>query len=149
MWSTDGGALQNRCLLVYQLKTCFKCELWNSGVHGWMSKPRKPIEVFKAKSMEDIVNHFNTVTDKFGTELKVGDTVCFTLSMRKDIKPIVRAKVTGVLADNPVKRAMGLNGSPIQNYVSVEYIDSQDVEWARSENKLIQKVISSRVVKCY
>lgn len=77
-------------------------------------------------------------TDKFGTEVKVGDRVCFSLSMRKDQKPIVRATVTDILRYNDD-----------YDWIVVEYLDSSDVDWARRENKLPGKVINYRTVKCY
>ena len=80
------------------------------------------------------------IYDKFGTELCVGDTICFTLSMRIDQKPIVRATITGFLYR---KTPDGID------YIQMEYIESSDVRWARLEKKLIKKVSSERVVKCY
>lgn len=80
------------------------------------------------------------LTDMFGIEVCVGDNICFTLSMRKDQKPIVKATVTGLLygktPDSP-------------NYFQIEYVESPTVRWARLEHKLIQKVSCDRVVKCY
>ena len=79
-----------------------------------------------------------TVTDMFGNELKVGDTVCFTISMRIDQKPIVAATVG----------SFNCTGQRVWIILG-EYRKSPDVEWATKENKLIKKVLSSRVVKCY
>lgn len=78
------------------------------------------------------------VTDMYGNELKVGDNVCFTISMRKDDKPIVKAKVGGFIC-----------GKTTDWIVIDEYVESSSVEWGRLENKLIKKVSTSRVVKCY
>lgn len=72
-------------------------------------------------------------TDKFGNELCVGDTICFTLSMRIDSKPIVRATITGIQND----------------WLIIDYIESPDVAWGRKEKKLHKKVSAHRVVKCY
>lgn len=77
-----------------------------------------------------------TVKDKADHELKVGDTVCFTISMRIDSKPIVRATI------KEIQRGK-------QDWLVVEYIDSHDVDWGRRENKLPARVKPSRVVKCY
>ena len=41
--STDNTAIVDRCLEVYELKTCMKLLLWNSGIKGWKGKPNKPI----------------------------------------------------------------------------------------------------------
>jgi len=76
--------------------------------------------------------------DKFGTEVKIGDRVCFSLSMRKDQKPIVRATVTDILHYNDD-----------YDWIVVEYLDSSDIDWARREKKLPGKVINYRTVKCY
>ena len=61
MKRADGGqyGLLDRALDIYQLKTCVKGELWNSSVKGWKSKPRKPLTVYKGKTVEE-------VRDKFG-----------------------------------------------------------------------------------
>lgn len=77
--------------------------------------------------------------DMYGIEINVGDNVCFTLSMRKDTKPIVKAKVTGLIHGKTA-------GS---NYLQIEYVESHTVAWARLENKLLKKVSCDRVVKCY
>ena len=58
MKRSDGGqyGLMDRALDIYIMKTCVKGELWNSGVKGWKSKPRKPLAVYKGKTVEDVVN---------------------------------------------------------------------------------------------
>ena len=76
------------------------------------------------------------ITDKYGLELHEGDTVCFTLSMRIDQKPIVKATIAGFLYGKT-------------NWIVPEYIEDSDVEWGRKEGKLPAKVASHRVVKCY
>ena len=75
--------------------------------------------------------------DKFGTPLNIGDNICFTLNMRKDTKPMVKAKNTDI---KPF-------GEGYQ--CSCEYIESDDVAWARLEKKLPARVSADRVVKCY
>ena len=75
--------------------------------------------------------------DKFGTEICVGDTICFTLNMRKDQKPIVRATIKEIVPFGYDLMAV------------CDYLNSSDVEWARKENKLPSKVSTHRVVKCY
>ena len=75
--------------------------------------------------------------DKFGTEICVGDTICFTLDMRKDQKPIVRATIKDIVPFG-------------YDFMAVcEYLNSFDVEWAKKEGKLPNKVSVKRVVKCY
>ena len=37
------------------------------------------------------------IKDMFGNGLKKGDSICFTLSMRIDEKPIVKAKIGGFI----------------------------------------------------
>lgn len=85
------------------------------------------------------------ICDAFGLELKVGDTVCFTLSMRKDQKPIVKAVIREFI--------YGKNADPgtgtYTDYLAIDFVESPAVEWARVEKKLIKKVSPDRVVKCY
>ena len=76
----------------------------------------------------------------YGIELHKGDNICFTLSMRKDQKPMVKAKV--------IDFAYG-KSEDAMDFILVEYIESQDVAWGRLEKKLPQKVSSHRVIKCY
>ena len=56
--SSNGGALQDRTLEIYQMKTGYKGMLWNSSKRGWKSSPNKPMEIFKAKNINEITNHF-------------------------------------------------------------------------------------------
>lgn len=84
------------------------------------------------------------ITDQYGLELKVGDNVCFTLSMRKDQKPIIKARIT------EIKVAQKPSSDGVYNdWLVIEPIESRVVEWARIEHKLISKVTPTRVVKCY
>ena len=76
------------------------------------------------------------IKDKFGLVLHEGDTVCFTISMRIDEKPIVKAVIAGFVLG---KKA----------WIVPEYIESDDVDWACEEGKLPKKVAADRVVKCY
>jgi hypothetical protein len=84
------------------------------------------------------------VVDKFGLELNAGDNVCFTLSMRKDSKPIVKAKVCEVKAGTKPNY-----DGVFTDWVVVEYYDSPEAEWGKREGKLPKKVTPDRVVKCY
>ena len=61
MKHADGSqyGLLDRALDIYKLKTCVKGELWDSSVKGWKSKTRKPLMIYKAKTVEE-------VRDKFG-----------------------------------------------------------------------------------
>ena len=83
----------------------------------------------------------HAVKDKFGNELKIGDNVCFTISMRKDQKPIVRAKIAGFIYGN--------NDGCNDYAVLGDYTEEHDSKWAANEKKLISKVVTHRVVKCY
>lgn len=76
----------------------------------------------------------NKNVDLFGTELNIGDYICFTIKMRINQYPIVKAKI----------------GSFEKDFIIIDrYVDSSDVKWAEEENKLIKKVKINRVVKCY
>lgn len=75
--------------------------------------------------------------DKFGIEVNVDDTICFTLNLRKDYKPIVKAVISEVLP----------YGDSFM--VVCDYIENGDVAQARREKKLPQMVSVERVVKCY
>ena len=84
------------------------------------------------------------VCDKFGIELKEGDYVCFTLSMRIDAKPIVKAKIA------EIKYGKKANCDGVfTDWVIPEYVEDHDVKWATLEGKLPKKVMPERVVKCY
>lgn len=76
-----------------------------------------------------------------GNELAVGDTICFTINMRKDQKPLVRAKV--------IELVCGKTQDGNNDWAVVDYIDSPAVEWGRHEKKLPKKIVAYRVVKCY
>lgn len=85
-------------------------------------------------------------TDSVGNTIQKGDKICFTLNMRKDQKPLVRA----VIKD--LKHSTRQSGGcpPTQyDWCIVEYIESAVVEWARKENKLPKQVAADRVIKCY
>ena len=41
--SKDTSAVVDRCLEIYELKTCLRAVVWNSGVKGWREEPNKPI----------------------------------------------------------------------------------------------------------
>lgn len=89
--------------------------------------------------MEERIIH-----DAFGLPLHIGDTICFTLSMRIDQKPIVKAKI----ADICYGKKPDCDGV-FWDWIVPEYIESSDVSWATREKKLLKKVTPSRVVKCY
>lgn len=85
-----------------------------------------------------------TITDMFGNELHIGDTICFTLNMRIDNKPIVRATISDICyGKNADSRGM------FCDWLIVDYTDSPIIAWAKKESKLITKVSPARVVKCY
>lgn len=84
------------------------------------------------------------VKDMAEHELQVGDTVCFTLSMRKDQKPLVRARIKDfVYAKKPDYQGQ------YQDRIVPEYIECPMVKWGRNEDKLPERVRPNRVVKCY
>lgn len=82
--------------------------------------------------------HPKTGTDMYGEELKKGDNICFTISLRKDQKPLVKAVIAGFGKD--ARNDWVIIGS---------YVDSPSVRQAESEKKLPAKVSSGRVIKCY
>ena len=84
------------------------------------------------------------IYDLFGLELNVGDKVCFTLSMRKDEKPLVKGKITEIKYGKTPNDWCGYN-----DYIVVDYVQTATTEWAEREKKLPGKVLSTRVVKCY
>lgn len=79
-----------------------------------------------------------TGTDMYGEKLKKGDSICFTISLRKDQKPLVKAVIAGF--DKDARNNWVIIGS---------YMDSPSVRQAESEKKLPAKISSRRVVKCY
>ena len=85
-------------------------------------------------------------TDSVGNIIQKGDTICFTLNMRKDQKPLVRA----VIKD--LKHSTSQSGGcppVLYDWCFVEHIESPVVEWARKEKKLPRRVAADRVIKCY
>lgn len=84
------------------------------------------------------------ITDMFGTELQVGDTVCFTLSMRIDQKPLVKAVIREFIYGKKPN-----DYGCYTDWLGIDYIETSVVEWARDEGKLIKKVSPDRVIKCY
>lgn len=90
------------------------------------------------------------VTDMFGTELKRGDKVCFTLNMRKDNKPLVKAVVGDfVYCKTPDLRGVYGDWIAIDHYERMPEERAYILECAVKENKLVEKVMASRVIKCY
>lgn len=72
--------------------------------------------------------------DKYGDPVRPGDSVCFTLDMRRDRKPIVKANVSDILDGK---------------WIVPEYNHSDtDVQWAEREGRLVRRVLASRTVKC-
>jgi hypothetical protein len=84
------------------------------------------------------------ITDKFGTELRVGDTVCFTISMRVDNKPLVRATISEIRYG----KNQNLYGE-YTDWLLCDFTDCPEVQWAKREDKLPGKISPKRVVKCY
>lgn len=90
------------------------------------------------------------VTDMFGTELKKGDKVCFSLNLRKDNKPLVKA-VIGDFVYSKTPNGCGIYSDwiAIDHYENMPEERTYILELARREDKLVEKVMASRVIKCY
>lgn len=84
------------------------------------------------------------VCDAFGLELNVGDTVCFTLSMRIDQKPLVKAVIREFIYGKKPNE-----WGDYTDWLGIDYIENPAVDWARREKKLPNKVSPDRVIKCY
>ena len=85
-----------------------------------------------------------TIYDSFSLPLNVGDFVCFTLRMKDEQRPIVKAKI--------IEIHRGENRNTYGEYtdwIVPEYVDSSDVQWAESEQRLPKKISPRRLVKCY
>lgn len=57
--SVNSPGLLNRTLEIYQLKKGYKGVLWNSGRTHWKSAPYTPLDIYKAKTIEEILDKFN------------------------------------------------------------------------------------------
>ena len=57
--SRNGSGLVDRTLEIYQLKRGYKGVLWNSGKMHWKSAPNIPLDIYKAKTIDEIKNKFN------------------------------------------------------------------------------------------
>ena len=128
VWDTDGEHIENlpdSLIIICENEDQIADTL--SDITGWL--------VSSIGSIEEIVR--DKVVDMAGHELSVGDTICFTINMRKDDKPMVRATITEIVRSKEV------------DWAKVEYIDSHSVRWGRTENKLPSKVVTYRVCKCY
>lgn len=84
------------------------------------------------------------IKDMFGLELSQGDTVCFTLSMRRDDKPMVKAVIKEIIAGQKANCS-----GEYTDWLVPEFVENSTVEWARLEGKLVSKVKPNRVIKCY
>ena len=84
----------------------------------------------------------NVAIDSFGRALKVGDYVCFTVSMRRDQKPIVRARIGEITPCT-------FDKIPTAWLTFDELTESPEMQWALRENRLPSKILCKRVVKCY
>lgn len=57
---TNGkSGLMDRTLEIYKRTKGFQGKLWNSGFSGWRGGRRKPIEVYKADTVDEILKYFN------------------------------------------------------------------------------------------
>ena len=61
--STENTSVIDRCLEIYELKSCIKAVLWNSGISGWREEPNKPIANLmfynNERNMASIMSKFN------------------------------------------------------------------------------------------
>lgn len=57
--SHNGGSLIDRTLEIYQLKNGYKGVLWNSGKMHWKSAPNIPMDIYRAKTIDQIKDKFN------------------------------------------------------------------------------------------
>ena len=90
------------------------------------------------------------IYDKFGNELQCGDNICFSVSMRKDQKPIVRVKIAGFITDKSGDDWVLLGDPiPVADDLSPRNSGNADYDWACHEGKMPKKVIAYRVIKCY
>lgn len=51
--------LMDRTLEIYKRVKGFQGKLWNSGFIGWKGGRRKPMEVYKADTVDEILKYFN------------------------------------------------------------------------------------------
>ena len=72
------------------------------------------------------------IKDMFGLELATGD------------KPMVKAVIKDIIAGQK-ENCYG----EYTDWLVPEFVESNTVEWARLEGKLISKVKPNRVIKCY
>ena len=49
----------DRTLEIYKRTKGFQGKLWNSGFPGWKGGGRKPMEVYKADTIDEILKYFN------------------------------------------------------------------------------------------
>ena len=49
----------DRTLEIYKRTKGFQGKLWNSGFSGWKGGRRKPMEVYKADTIDEILKYFN------------------------------------------------------------------------------------------
>lgn len=62
-WNKSGSdaGIMDRTILVYETKTLFKVQLWNSGFNGWMGSNHKPIKETKYKKND--YSDLNTIPE--------------------------------------------------------------------------------------
>ena len=63
--SKDTSAVVDRCLEIYELKTCLRAVVWNSGVKGWREEPNKPIANLTFSNTDGNDKCLNVIMAKF------------------------------------------------------------------------------------
>lgn len=57
--TNDKNGTIDRTLEIYKRTKGFQGKLWNSGFPGWKGGRRKPMEVYKADTVDEILKYFN------------------------------------------------------------------------------------------
>ena len=84
------------------------------------------------------------VLDKYGTELKAGDSVCFIHKYSMQTQYVVKAVIKEIrpMKDDP--RFPGLNKN--KGWLVIDrYVD----DYLNDDDKAVGKVLAERAVKCY
>lgn len=63
--SKDTSAVVDRCLEIYELNTCLRAVVWNSGVKGWREEPNKPIANLTFSNTDGNDKCLNVIMTKF------------------------------------------------------------------------------------
>jgi hypothetical protein len=84
------------------------------------------------------------VLDKYGNELKAGDSVCFIHKHSMESQHIVKAIVKEICPMKEDKDFPDLNKN--KGWVIIDkYVD----DWYNNDKKAKKKIMAERVIKCY